>query len=103
MGCFCFMDLKFDLRQLFRKGKIVDKRLYLDLKDICKHIIVGSPSESSGTVKIVSATAAGATISDGEILSALGDGACFGVVSDTTNSKKYFVVSDGSTVNKIEL
>ena len=97
------MDLKFDLRQLFRKGKIVDKRLYLDLKDICDHIIVGDPSESSGTAKIVSVTVSGDAITDEEILSALGDGASFGVVSDTTNSKKYFVVSDGSTVNKVEL
>ena len=95
------MDLKFDFRQLFRKGKIVDKRLYLNLKDICEHIIVGSPSESSGAAKIVSTAASGATVA--EILSALGSGACFGVVSDTTNSKKYFVVSDGSTVNKVEL
>ena len=94
------MDLKFDFRQLFRKGKIVDKRLYLNLKDICEHIIVGSPSESA---KIVSTAASGATVTDAEILSALGSGACFGVVSDTTNSKKYFVVSDGSTVNKVEL
>lgn len=95
------MDLKFDLRQLFRKGKIVDKRLYLDLKDICEHIIVGSPSESSGTAKIVSVSASGDAISDDEILSAVSSG--FGVVSDTTNNKKYFVVCDGSTVNKIEL
>lgn len=97
------MDLKFDFRQLFRNGKIVDKRLYLNLKDICEHIIVGSPSESSGAAKIVSTAASGATVTDAEILSALGSGACFGVVSDTTNSKKYFVVSDGSTVNKVEL
>lgn len=96
------MNLKFDLRQLFRKGKIVDKRLYLDLKDICEHITVGSPSESSGTAKIVSTAASGAAITNSEIVSAFG-GAGFGVVSDTTNNKKYFVVSDGSTVNKVEL
>ena len=65
------MDLKFDFRQLFRKGKIVDKRLYLNLKDICEHIIVGSPSESSGAAKIVSTAASGATVTDAEILSAL--------------------------------
>lgn len=95
----------YDIRELFRKGKIVEKRLYETLEDLYSKVENTSGGAEVPITKIVEVASAGSEPLVSEIKSAFGTTSkpFNGVVKDTTNNKNYFVVFDGSKCEKVEI
>ena len=93
----------YDYTELFNRKRIINKRLYAMLKDLYSK--VDSNSGTAHMVKIVEVAAEGSTLTKTEVKTAFGTTKTpfSGVVKDTTNTKTYFVVFDGSKVDMIEL
>lgn len=94
----------YDFNEIFRRGRIIDRRLYDTLEDLYSKIGAGGSGEAP-IVKIVEVAASGDVPLVSEIKTAFGTTSkpFSGVVKDTTNNKNYFVVFDGSKCEKVEV
>lgn len=90
--------------EIFRRNRIINRRLYETLEDLYDKVGSGSGGDSLD-VQIVEVAAAGSELTKTEVKTAFGTTTkpfC-GIVTDTTNHKTYFTVFNGSKVDLVLL
>lgn len=90
--------------EIFRRNRIINRRLYETLEDLYDKVGSGSGGDSLD-VQIVEVAAAGSELTKTEVKTAFGTTTkpfC-GIVTDTTNKKTYFTVFNGSKVDLVLL
>lgn len=90
--------------EIFRRNRIINRRLYETLEDLYDKVGSGSGGDSLN-VQIVEVAAAGSELTKTEVKTAFGTTTkpfC-GIVTDTTNNKTYFTVFNGSKVDLVLL